>query len=276
MQSKSIQEQELPKVSVLITTFNRAHLLPRCLESVYGQNYDNLEVIVVDDASTDETPNVIDDFKKQHDDLIVVTHEKNMGNARARNSAWRAASGEFIAFMDDDDYWLDNDKLARQVEVFKTSAPDIGICCTSVSRIRGDNSRETAPDHFPGDIRHRILRRNGVIFSSTVMVPYNVIEQVGGFDENKSRGVDSDFYRAVICFLGYKVKFLELPTTCVDETEAARITPIRGISGLRSVVYAHLYLLWKYRTEYFKDPKASIYRIKLILKTFYRIMRRIE
>ena len=90
-------------VSVNITTFNRAHLLPRCLDSILTQSYKNLEIIIVDDCSTDYTEEVVKKYQAKDSRIKYFKHEKNMGNAHARNTALKNCSGFYVAFMDDDD-----------------------------------------------------------------------------------------------------------------------------------------------------------------------------
>lgn len=95
---------DTPLVSAIITTHNRADLLPRALKSVIAQTYSPLEIIVVDDASTDNTEAVIRDFQKEHD-IEYIQNELSKGPARTRNIGIEAATGKFIAGLDDDDKW---------------------------------------------------------------------------------------------------------------------------------------------------------------------------
>jgi glycosyltransferase involved in cell wall biosynthesis len=99
-------------VSVVIPAYNRAATLPRAIESALGQAWPGLEIIVVDDGSTDTTPTVMDTFKGN---LKYVRHERNVGAWHARNEGVRLATSPWIAFLDSDDYWLPG-KLARQME----------------------------------------------------------------------------------------------------------------------------------------------------------------
>lgn len=95
---------EVPTVSVIIPTYNRAHLVARAIQSVLDQTYQDFEIIVVDDASTDNTEAVI----QQYDDsrIVYLKHEVNSGGAAARNTGIRHARGQYIAFLDSDDEWL--------------------------------------------------------------------------------------------------------------------------------------------------------------------------
>ncbi|MFP5434416.1 MAG: glycosyltransferase family 2 protein, partial [Alphaproteobacteria bacterium] len=99
-------------VSVILPTYNRARTLGRSIRSVLGQGYSNLELIVVDDGSSDDTRSVIDEFDDKR--LIYVPLEKNQGASAARNHGLGLVRGEFVAFQDSDDEWL-ADKLQQQV-----------------------------------------------------------------------------------------------------------------------------------------------------------------
>ena len=98
-------------ISVIIPTFNRASYLNDCIDSVLKQTYCNIEVIVIDDGSTDETEQVLKAYK----DKIISSYQDNKGVSSARNKGVSSASGDWLAFLDSDDYWLPN-KLESQVK----------------------------------------------------------------------------------------------------------------------------------------------------------------
>ncbi len=115
---------EPPIISVIIPTYNRAARVQRAIGSVMAQTWQDLELIVVDDGSTDGTPEVLRGIKAPH--LTVVRHEANLGSPVARNSGMRIAQGQLVAFLDSDDEWLPA-KLERQMAVFETSSfPALG------------------------------------------------------------------------------------------------------------------------------------------------------
>jgi len=112
----------MPKVSVIIPTYNRAEFLRSAIESALTQTYTDLEIIVSDDKSTDHTKEVVRSFIDERTKYIRNKGKK--GVSAARNSAILASKGEYIAFLDDDDEWFP-DKLQRQVEVLDHSRPNI-------------------------------------------------------------------------------------------------------------------------------------------------------
>src|ERR1700753_1936926 len=102
----------MPLVSVVIPTYNRAGLIATAIESVFAQTYPNLEIIVVDDGSVDGTADVFRDLDQASSSSwgkvprIRYLYQKNMGQSCARNTGIAAAQGDWIAFLDSDDYWL--------------------------------------------------------------------------------------------------------------------------------------------------------------------------
>ncbi len=118
----------LPLVSVVIPTYNREDLVGRALKSVLRQTCRELEVIVVDDGSTDATPRIMAGVADPRVRYEVL--EGNYGGAHARNVGIELARGEYVAFLDSDDYWLP-DKLDKQLAVFREDEA-VGVVCTSV------------------------------------------------------------------------------------------------------------------------------------------------
>jgi glycosyltransferase involved in cell wall biosynthesis len=103
-------------VSVIIPTCNRSTLVTRAIQSVLTQTYTNLECIVVDDASNDNTGEVVNSF--DDDRLIFIRHDKKQGASAARNTGIKHSKGDFVAFLDDDDEWIAT-KLEKQVPLLK-------------------------------------------------------------------------------------------------------------------------------------------------------------
>lgn len=91
------------KISVIIPVYNTERYLPRCLDSVLSNTYDNLEVICINDGSTDNSINILDNYKVS-DERVVVINQKNSGVSAARNAGINVATGEYIAFIDSDDW----------------------------------------------------------------------------------------------------------------------------------------------------------------------------
>ena len=193
----------MPKVSVIIPTYNRAHLIKQSVQSVLEQSYQDFEIIIVDDGSTDNTDQVIRDLGKLVN--IVYRYQENQGRSKARNTGLRIATGQYITFLDSDDTYLQN-KLQVQVE-FLDSHPDIGmVYASSACEDEFGNSLGSQYLAFAqGQIYEQIAFCSPVtIILPTVMVRREIIEKVGFFDENLNRFEDTDYWRRIsrICLIG--------------------------------------------------------------------------
>ncbi len=182
----------MPKVSVIIVTYNRAALLPTAITSVLQQTFQDFEIIVVDDASQDETPAVVADFQDHR--IRYIRHEQNTGEAGARNTGVTNATGEYIAFLDDDDEWLP-DKLALQVDVLENSPARVGVVYTGRSTIDGA-TKKVVSIRIPtqgGDLLPE-LRKGNPITNSSVLLRKECFSKVGLFDEQIVYGLDYDMW----------------------------------------------------------------------------------
>ena len=128
---------ESPLVTVIILTRNRAGFLKGAVDSVLGQTYTTLELLIIDDASEDETPSIIDGFDDPR--IRVLRNDLSRGIPAARNVGLREARGDLIAFLDDDDRFLP-EKLRRQVKRWMERDPHPGLVCCGVRPVVRDPS----------------------------------------------------------------------------------------------------------------------------------------
>jgi len=201
----------MPRVSAAIITHNRAHYLPGAIRSVLGQTYRDLELIVVDDGSTDGTEDAIAPYR----DRIRYVRREHGGKAAARNAAVQLAEGELIAFCDSDDAWYP-DRLERQLAAI-AEVPQAGMVHGHVDVV--DERGSALPD-WTSQQRERFSAAhrehptyasyafNCCCLSSTILVPREVFEQVGPYDSDLPIE-DYDFYLRLV--LEFDVLFLEGP-----------------------------------------------------------------
>lgn len=115
-----------PLISVIVPIYNVEKYLARCVDSIVNQTYKNLEIILVDDGSTDTSPNLCDEWAEK-DNRIKVIHKTNGGLSSARNTGIEAATGDYILFLDSDDYWTYSDLLADLADIIKKRDPSVTI-----------------------------------------------------------------------------------------------------------------------------------------------------
>lgn len=182
----------LPKVSVVIPTFNRAHVLGRAIASVLGQTYTELELIVVDDGSSDGTAALMREFADPR--LRYVQQPRNLGVSAARNRGVTEARGEWLAFLDSDDLWLAQ-KLERQFAALEGVDCAASYCC--LLRIDGDNQTRIpyrADTVNSGAQPWPSLLMDGLWYSQTWLVPKRVLLAAGLFDERMNIWEDWDLF----------------------------------------------------------------------------------
>jgi glycosyltransferase involved in cell wall biosynthesis len=252
-----------PDVSVLMATYNRSGIVERSIESVLGQTYESLELVVVDDGSDDETPAVVQSI--EDDRIRYVRHDTNRGFAAALDTAARQAEGEYLAVIGDDDRWSDDRKLTRQLAALRNRDGHLGIVCTGFRVLSTDGSRveRTVRPEPPEDLERHILKRNGIISSSTVLVPRAVWESVGGVDTDVQRGVDSDIFRRII-FDGYEVVFLRTVAVDVYVGSSDRMTAKESTDQIRPHIESELRKLDKYPDRYQKYPGSESYVLQMV------------
>jgi glycosyltransferase involved in cell wall biosynthesis len=263
---------EKPLVSILITTYNRSNLLKRAINSVLNQSYPNYEIIIVDDCSIDETDKTIGENYKGYCNIKYFKNSENKGNAFSRNVAFQNSRGKYLSFLDDDDYWVDDNKLCMQVEKLESAPVNTGICCTQALLKDNQGNVVATPENFPSNMRFQILQGNEVIHNSTVMIRREIVQEVGGFDVRLKRGIDSEFFRNVITRHHYKVLFLKVPTMYYDTDGSDRITTKTGLREAKKLLFVHSYILWKYWRQYLTEPKALYIRAKNLILQPLRIL----
>ena len=184
----------VPAVSVVIPTRNRAGLLGAAIRSALAQSFADLEVLVVDDASDDETPEVI---AAATADPRVRAHRlpHRSGGAAARNFGIARARGEYVAFLDDDDEWLP-EKLARQLELFAQGSPRLGVVYSSYLVVERETGRVVGRKVADqrGDLSRVLPVRNVVGGTSSVVVRRSCFDRVGRFDETLPSFQDYDLW----------------------------------------------------------------------------------
>ncbi|MBW2591027.1 MAG: glycosyltransferase [Deltaproteobacteria bacterium] len=200
--SKTINKN--PLVSVIIPTYNRGWILKEAIDSVLSQDFDDFELIVVDDGSTDNTQDILDGYARD----IIVLRQGNRGVSAARNAGIASASGLFIAFLDSDDLWLPG-KLSRQVDYFNSN-PNALICQTEELWIR--NGKRVNPKNRHKKFSGMIFKQSlplCIVSPSAVMLKKSLLDKTGVFDESLPACEDYDLWLRISC--KYPVLLIDTP-----------------------------------------------------------------
>lgn len=173
-----------PRISVILPVFNTEKYVAEAIESVLTQTYPSIELICIDDCSTDTSLQILQSFG---DKITIIKNQVNSGIATSRNNGIAIARGEYLAFMDSDDIW-EKDKLALQMEQFKNN-PHLGISFTHMKCFISPelpeeikNTRYCPPDIMPGYI------------SATAVVSASIFKKVGYFDTEWKVGEFIDWF----------------------------------------------------------------------------------
>lgn len=173
-----------PPVSCIVPVYNGERFLREAIDSILAQTYHPIEIIAVDDGSTDGTPAIL----ASYGDLLYSIWQANAGPATARNAGIRAAKGELLAFLDADDLWLP-EKLARQVARFQAQ-PELAICVTHIQNFwmpELDAEQEHYRDHRRGQPLPGYS-------SVTLLARRQLFDAIGMFDTTLKHGDDTDWF----------------------------------------------------------------------------------
>ena len=163
---------EKEKVSIIVPMYNAEKFIGKAIETVLSQTYENWEMLIMNDVSTDNSLAVVNEFAKKDDRIKVVNTEKNMGVVKGRNHLIDLARGKYIAFLDADDYWH-SEKLEKQIQFMKEK--NASISCTEYTRVR-ENGEKINEVVIKSEISYTDMLKNNYLGCLTVM--YDV-EKVG-------------------------------------------------------------------------------------------------
>jgi glycosyltransferase involved in cell wall biosynthesis len=177
-----------PLLSVVIPSYNRADYIGETIESVLQQTYSNIEVVVIDDGSTDNTAQVVEPFAPR----VRYIRQENAERGASRNHGLRLAKGEYIAFLDSDDLWLP-DKAERGIH-FLRDRPGVGMLCTDAIEIDGEGKerRLLHARGYSGKVTGKLLQNNFVIMP-THLARTSVVREIGGFREERKLSGSEDW-----------------------------------------------------------------------------------
>ncbi len=236
-----------PKVSIIMPTYNRANYIVQAIESIQKQTYSHWELIIIDDASTDDTASVVNDCILKDPRIRYIRQPKNVGISYNRNYGIRNSTGKYIAMLDSDDVWSDPAKLSMQLHFLETHQ-EYALVGTSITVIDSNGAPVNTISFYITDakIRRHILRRNQFAQSSVVFTR-SILDKIQTphrpYDESLVVAEDYDLWLAI----GAKANFANLPTTTtMYRIHEGSIMRQKKVLAAR----AHLQLIKKYRHVY--------------------------
>ena len=184
---------KMKKISVIIPNYNYARFLDQAIQSVLKQTYGNLELIVVNNGSTDNSLKVVEKYGSQ----ILLIDQANLGQSGARNSGLSVAKGDLVAFLDADDFWEPN-KLEIQIQLINEST-QLVYCGIRQFEDPGDDNKRVLLPKYRGDCSNNFIDLPGasIVLSgeSTALFSRDLLEKVGFFDAGLNSTAGWDFFR---------------------------------------------------------------------------------
>ncbi len=190
-----------PEISICIPTYNRKEYLKETLKSIFAQSYNNYEIVVVDDGSTDGTEQML----KKSGYPVCYHWQKNSGDASARNKLIELANGRYITFIDSDDLLI-SDALERMVEAVKQEPDDVVVYGSYIGiDEHGNETKKSRRKLYSGNVTKHLFR-DIFIHSCGSMFPRHILDNIGGFDTSLRVCSDYDLWLR----LSLKCRFIAL------------------------------------------------------------------
>ena len=249
-------------VSVIIPTFNRCSPLKNAIESVLAQTFQDFEIIVVNDGSTDQTSKYLSTLKDRR--FRYIEFETNRGGSFARNEGIKQAKGEYIAFLDDDDYW-ESTKLEEQIHLIQEQ--NVDLCYTGLNLYTYNNKFIKYAFHRPRyvNLYRSIMNDNFFGGTSSILVKKKLVEEAGCFDHNLPALQDYDLFIRLIKH-GCTIKGINKPLVKYYIVDVNR-----SIScSFKNYKTAAKYLYNKYRNAQYSNllkRRLKIIEIKRLFKS---------
>jgi glycosyltransferase involved in cell wall biosynthesis len=250
----------IPVVSVVIPVHNREAMIERAIKSVLAQTFQDFEIIVVDDASTDRS---IEAARRVGDGRVTVyAHETNKGPSAARNTGTTHARGRYVAYLDSDNEWLPG-RLAAQLKVFERST-DENLGSVVCDMLGADGSRTRyVKVRAKGDVYEEALALGGHLDTGVHLLKRECVADIGMWDEQLVASEDRDF--AIRLARKYSFDYTGQPGLIVHRHDGPRVSaPVRKIAGRRQIIE-------KYRVELTRRPRVLARHLFILASLEVRI-----
>ncbi len=246
---------DTPLVSVILATYNGSRFLSEAIESVLSQEYLNLELIIIDDTSTDDKVSpIIEKFKKQDIRVHFYRNERNMERSWSKNFWVEKSKWDYVAFIDDDDIW-EKGKLSEQISIIQENT-DIGIIGTYARFIDESWNSLSETSHLKTtseEIYKNILISNQFIHSS-VLIRKNIFLKAWWFPVDMYLCEDYDLWFRILRIS----KWINIPKILIKYRVRISSTTAKNIYRMKWIT---IRLIWKYRKNFPGIGKSLIVRI---------------
>jgi len=248
--------QNIPKVSIITITFNREAYILQTIDSVLAQSFKDWEMIIIDDASTDNTEKVVKKYIDGESRIKYFKNEKNLGIAKTRNRGLELATGTYIAPLDSDDIWLDVNKLQKQVD-FLDINKDYCMLGGGIMRIDAESKplKKVLYPVYDSLIRKIILQFNPFP-QSTLLFRKDIAQSCGGYSDKYKICDDYDLWLK----MGLKSKFTNIPQVLAGyRVHGGNITKTKRLTTTKEI----LEIVKNYSSNY---PRAYLGIAKAYLR----------
>ena len=248
----------VPLVSVILPTYNRASLLKDCIRSVLSQDYAELELLIMDDGSDDQTPELVRSFLDDRIRYFPFSHSGHTG--RLKNSAIRKARGGFLAFIDSDDSWKPG-KLTKQMQLLEAH-PEIGFSITDVTTFQGDQILIDHSYHLQHTVECRnifewLKQSRFLVYNPTLVLRKGCLDLVGAFDESMHSG-DYHFNMRLAFYYNAGIIYESLLWRRVHEGNFSNETPIENYEEYLAT-FEYLYAKRMLEKKYLIKARANAF-----------------
>jgi glycosyltransferase involved in cell wall biosynthesis len=223
----------MPRLSILMSVYNEEQYLELALRSLLEQTYEDFDIRIVDDASTDRTPKILDAFAQKDARILVVTHEERKGLAQSLNELSQATSSEYLGRMDGDDI-CHPQRLSQQIAYLEWNR-DTGVLGTACSLIdeQGKELGKFIPPQTDREIRQMMPKRNPMVHPS-VIIRRTVLESAGGYDQHFKYSQDYELWSRVADYTQFRNLSAVLLSHRLTLKHIAQVSRQRALYSLRA------------------------------------------
>ena len=229
------QTSEKPRFSIIVPLYNKAPYVRKALDSILSQTFSDWECIIVDDGSTDNSAAICEEYITHH--TLHIIHQRNSGVAAARNNGVKASRGEYLCFLDADDWW--DPTYLEEMNKLISEYPDAGIYCTNYVYYKPGKT-QVALDLERGYMNYPEAYLQGPmpIWTGATCMPRKVFDEIGGFPVGIKLGEDFLLWAKIA--LKYKVAYCEKPLAYYNNDVPTHLRATRNLHAPEHNMLFHL------------------------------------